>query len=43
VIIEFDSLADAEKWYATPPYSLLIPERQNAAKSQLYLVEGLPQ
>jgi uncharacterized protein (DUF1330 family) len=43
VIIAFDSLADAEKWYSTPPYSELIPERQKAAKSQLYIVEGFPQ
>jgi uncharacterized protein (DUF1330 family) len=43
VIVAFDSLADAEKWYSTPPYSELIPERQKAAKSQLYIVEGLPQ
>ena len=28
VVIAFGSLADAEKWYATPPYSSLIPERQ---------------
>ena len=43
VVIAFDSLADAEKWYSTPPYSPLIAERQKAAKSQLYIVEGLPQ
>lgn len=43
VVIAFDSLADAEKWYATPPYSLLIPERQKASNTQLYLVEGIPQ
>jgi uncharacterized protein (DUF1330 family) len=41
--IVFDSLADAGKWYSTPPYSELIPLRQKAAKSQLYIVEGLPQ
>jgi uncharacterized protein (DUF1330 family) len=42
-IIAFDSLADAEKWYSSPPYGELIPERQKAAKTQLYIVEGLPQ
>jgi uncharacterized protein (DUF1330 family) len=42
VMLEFDSLADAEKWYGTPPYSALIPERQKAAKAQIYIVEGLP-
>jgi uncharacterized protein (DUF1330 family) len=43
VLIAFDSLADAEKWYASPEYRPLIPERERAAKTQLYMVEGLPQ
>jgi len=43
VIIAFDSLADAEKWYNEPPYHPLIAERQKAAKTRLYLVEGTPQ
>jgi uncharacterized protein (DUF1330 family) len=43
VIIAFDNLADAEKWYASPSYSALIPERQKAAKAQVYIVEGLPE
>jgi uncharacterized protein (DUF1330 family) len=43
VMLEFDSLADAEKWYGSPAYSVLIPERQKAAKAQIYIVEGLPQ
>ncbi len=43
VVIAFDSLADAEKWYGTPPYSDLIAERQKASKAQVYIVEGLPQ
>ena len=43
VMVAFDSLADAEKGYSTPPYSDLIPERQKAATSQVYIVEGLPQ
>ena len=43
VIVAFDSLADAQKWYGTPPYSALIPVRQKAAKTRLYIVEGLPQ
>jgi hypothetical protein len=30
-IVAFDSLADAKKWYSTPPYKDLIPERQKAA------------
>jgi uncharacterized protein (DUF1330 family) len=43
VILEFDSLADAEKWYSTTPYKELIAERQKAAKSNVFFVEGLPQ
>lgn len=43
VIAAFDSMADLEKWYATPPYKELIPLRQKAAKTRLYFVEGLPQ
>lgn len=43
VILAFDSMADATKWYTTPPYKDLIPERETAAKSRVYIVEGLPQ
>jgi len=43
VIIAFDSLADAEKWYNEPPYHPLIAERQKAADTRLYFVEGMPQ
>ena len=43
VITSFDSLADAEKWYSTPPYKDLIAERQKAAKGRFYIVEGVPQ
>jgi uncharacterized protein (DUF1330 family) len=43
VMIEFESLADAQKWYSTLPYSALIPAREKSAKTRLYIVEGLPQ
>jgi uncharacterized protein (DUF1330 family) len=43
VIAAFDSMADAEKWYSTPPYQPLIAEREKAAKTRLYFVEGVPQ
>jgi uncharacterized protein (DUF1330 family) len=43
VITSFDSLADAEKWYSTPPYKDLIAERQKSAKTRFYIVEGVPQ
>ena len=40
-IVEFPSMADAEKWYSTPPYHPMIAERQKAAKTRLYFVEGV--
>jgi uncharacterized protein (DUF1330 family) len=43
VITSFGSLADAEKWYSTPPYKDLIAERQKSAKTRFYIVEGVPQ
>src|SRR2546430_888144 len=43
VITSFDSLADAEKWYGTPPYKHLSAERQKSSKSRFYLVEAVPQ
>jgi uncharacterized protein (DUF1330 family) len=43
VMVEFPSMADAEKWYSTPPYKDLIPLRQKAADTRLYFVEGLTQ
>ena len=42
VIIEFPSVAQAKRWYASPEYSQLIAERQRAANSHMVLVEGLP-
>lgn len=43
VIVQFKSMADAQKWYSTPPYKDLIAEREKAAKTRLYLVDGVPQ
>jgi len=43
VITRFDSSADAEKWYSTPPYKDLIAERQKASNSRFYIVEGVSQ
>jgi uncharacterized protein (DUF1330 family) len=41
VVIEFPSVEQAKKWYASPEYSQLIPQRQRAANSHVVLVEGL--
>ncbi len=40
VVIEFPSVADAESWYASPAYAEIIPLRQRAANSRLFIVEG---
>ncbi|WP_405125004.1 DUF1330 domain-containing protein [Ralstonia pseudosolanacearum] len=41
VIIKFDSLAQAQAWYASPEYQAILPSRQRAGVSRLYFVEGL--
>jgi uncharacterized protein (DUF1330 family) len=43
VIVAFQSLADAERWYGSPSYSTCIPLRQRAANTRLFIVEGEPQ
>jgi len=43
VVLKFDSLEDAEKWYASPAYSACIPLRQRAANTRLFIIEGEPQ
>jgi len=42
VIIEFDSVQNAQKWYQSPEYQALIPIRQKASKSTLFIAEGMP-
>ena len=39
VIVAFDSLEEAERWY----YGEAIPLRQRAANTRLFIVEGEPQ
>jgi uncharacterized protein (DUF1330 family) len=42
VIVVFDSMADAKKWWNSTEYQALIPARQNASKAhQIYFIEGL--
>ena len=41
VMLEFDNMADAQKWYTTSPYKELIPERQKTAKARLYFAENI--
>jgi uncharacterized protein (DUF1330 family) len=40
VVVEFPSLAQAQKWYDSPEYAPLIALRQKASKGKLILVEG---
>ena len=42
VVVEFESMEQARRWYASPEYALTIPMRQRAANASLILVEGLP-
>ncbi len=41
VIIAFDSVEKAREWYDSPAYAAIRPIRQSAAKSRLFIVEGL--
>jgi uncharacterized protein (DUF1330 family) len=42
VLLAFDSLADAERWYGSPSYTVCIPLRQRAANTRLFIIEGEP-
>jgi uncharacterized protein (DUF1330 family) len=41
VVTEFPSLEQARAWYNSPAYSAIRPIRQSAAKSQVFLAEGV--
>jgi uncharacterized protein (DUF1330 family) len=41
VIIEFDSMESAQAWYNSPAYAELKPIRHKAARSNVFLVEGI--
>ena len=40
VLLEFPSLAQAQKWYDSPEYAPLIKLRQKASTGRLIIVEG---
>ena len=42
VVITFDSVEKARAWYDSPAYAAIRPIRQSAAKSRIFIVEGLP-
>ena len=41
VMIAFDSVEQAHAWYDSPAYQAIKPIRQSAAKSRIYIVEGV--
>lgn len=41
VMIAFDSAEKAREWYDSPAYQAIKPIRQSAAKSRIFIVEGL--
>ena len=41
VVIAFDSMEQAQAWYDSPAYDAIKPIRQSAAKSRLFIVEGV--
>ena len=42
VVVEFESMEQARRWYASPEYARTIPMHQRAANASLILVEGCP-
>src|SRR5262245_49726903 len=43
VIVAFDSVDEAERWYGSGAYRECIPLRQRSANTRLFIVEGEPQ
>ena len=41
VVIAFDSVEKAREWYDSPAYAAIKPIRQSAAKSRIFIVEGV--
>jgi uncharacterized protein (DUF1330 family) len=42
VMLRFDSLEEAERWYHSAEYGAAIPLRQHAANTRLFIIEGEP-
>jgi uncharacterized protein (DUF1330 family) len=42
VLVEFDSVETARRWYSSPEYSAIRPIRERCARGSLLLTEGLP-
>jgi uncharacterized protein (DUF1330 family) len=42
VMIEFDSLEQAQAWYDSPAYQSIVPIRHRSAKSRAMILETTP-
>jgi len=42
VVLRFESLEAAERWYNSAEYSAAIPLRQRSANTRLFIIEGEP-
>lgn len=42
VVLEFDSLASARRWWESPEYQALADIRRRAARTRMFAVEALP-
>ena len=40
VIIEFPSFEQADAWYHSPEYQAIVPIRQSASDSEMFIAEG---
>ena len=43
VVIQYESVEKALEWYNSPEYAAIRPIRQKAAKSRVFIVEGMTQ
>jgi uncharacterized protein (DUF1330 family) len=41
VVLRFDTMVDAQKWYDSPEYSAIKPIRDSASTARAFLVEGV--
>jgi uncharacterized protein (DUF1330 family) len=41
IVMSFESMAAAKRWYASPEYSAIRPIRQRSAKARGFIVEGV--
>lgn len=42
IILEFDTLEAAKRWYESPEYQSAIPVRQGCSQARVFIIDGLP-